>query len=118
MPSRVFVSRAFAAAFVLAAAAVVWLSLAPVTAGPVARHVDKVEHFLAYAGLTLLGFAARGRAWPLMAGGIVVFGGGVEVLQALMPMGRMGSVLDGLANAAGVGAAWAGWAAVERRRRR
>lgn len=118
MPSRAISSKLFTVAFVLAAAAVVWLSLAPVTAGPVGRHVDKIEHFLAYAGLTLLGFAARGRAWPLMAGGIVLFGGGVEVLQALMPTGRMGSVLDGMANAAGVGATWAVWATVARRRRR
>lgn len=110
-------ARLFTAAFFLLAAAIVWFSLTPITAAPTVRHIDKVEHFLAYAALTLVGFAARGRPWPLMAAGIVAFGGGVEVLQALMPTGRTGSVLDGLANGAGAATAWAGWVAARRLRR-
>ena len=107
----------FAAAFVLLAAAIVWFSLAPITAAPAGSHIDKVEHFCAYATLTLVGFAARGRPWPLLAAAIVMFGGGVEVLQMLLPTGRTGSVLDALANAAGAGSAWAGWLGARRLRR-
>ena len=111
-------SRLLAFAFGLAAVTIVILSLAPSTAAPGGSHIDKVQHFAAYAGLTLLGFAARGRAWPLLVAGIVAFGGGVEVLQALLPTGRTGSVLDGLANAAGACAVWAGWRLAARSGRR
>ena len=110
-------ARLFTAAFLLLAAAIVWFSLTPITAAPTGRHIDKVEHFLAYAALTLVGFAARGHPWPLMAAAIVAFGAGVEVLQAVMPTGRTGSVLDGMANAAGAASAWGLWAAVQRARR-
>jgi len=79
-------------------------------------HIDKVEHFAAYAGLVLLGFAARGGSWAPLVAGIVVFGAGVEVLQAMLPTGRTGSVLDGLANTAGACAAWGLWTVVARRR--
>lgn len=110
-------SRLFTAAFVLSALLVVWFSLAPMTAEPVARHIDKLEHFAAYSGLTLLGIAALGRATLGLVAAILVFGAGVEVLQALLPTGRTGSMLDALANAAGAGCAWAGWAALMRLRR-
>jgi VanZ family protein len=116
MLSKRLFSRLLTAAFIAAAVLVVWLSLRPADGGG-ARHIDKLQHFSAYAGLTLLGFAARRRAWPPLVGGIIVFGAGVEVLQAVLPTGRTGSVLDGLANAAGAAAAWLAWRIAERWRR-
>ena len=103
--------------FVFAAAAILWFSLAPSMADTGVAHIDKLEHFAAYAGLTTIGFAVRQRPWPAAAVAIVAFGCGVEVLQVLAPTGRTGSVLDALANAAGAGAAWAGWVVWTRARR-
>lgn len=111
-------ARLFALAFVVLAAAIMWFSLAPMTAPPGGGHIDKLEHFGAYTALALTGFAARGRPWRLLALGVIAFGGTVEVLQALMPTGRTGSVLDAAANTAGVAFAWGGWRAAERIRRR
>lgn len=113
MPSRSsksLLSRAFAAAFVLAAAAIVWFSLKPMVAQPQLGHIDKVEHFAAYAGLTALGFLTLGRSSARLVAVILLFGIGVEIAQAMLPTGRTGSGLDALANAAGSGLAWAGWA--------
>ncbi len=118
MPLALPLSRVFAAVFVVLAAAIVWFSLTPMTAQPGVSQIDKIEHFCAYAALTFVGFAARGRPWPLLAAAIVIFGGGVEVLQALLPTGRTGSLLDALANAAGAGSVWAGWLSFGRLRRR
>lgn len=108
-PASTF-SRLAAVLFVALLALVVWGSLKrlePSAAG----HLDKVQHFAAYATLTALGFAAAGRrSWPLLAG-VAALGAGVEVLQALLPTGRTGSVLDALANTAGALAAWMVWTA-------
>lgn len=108
-------SRLYAAAFVLAAVAIVWFSLKPMPVQAAVSHIDKVEHFTAYAGLTLLGFLALGRASWALVGAVLVFGVGVEIAQALLPTGRTGSVLDALANTAGAGLAWAGWVWTARR---
>lgn len=111
-------SRTAAALFVVWAALVLWFSLRPMTGLlPGGGHIDKLEHFLAYAGLTALGFAAlRGRSIRLLLS-VLAFGVTVEGLQAVLPTGRTGSVLDALANTAGAGSAWAVWAWAERRRR-
>lgn len=108
-PSMSVRSRAFAAAFVVAAAAIVWFSLKPMPEQASMGHIDKIEHFTAYAGLTLLGFLTLGRSSARLVAIILLFGVGVEFAQALLPTGRTGSVLDGLANTAGGGLAWAGW---------
>lgn len=110
-------SRLFAAAFFLTALVVMWLSLRPMIGGG-GGHIDKVQHFLAYAALTVLGLAAsRGARATAVVAGVVAFGAGVEVLQALLPTGRTGSVLDGLANTAGAGLAWVLWRMLEQGRR-
>lgn len=88
---------------ILFAAAILFLSLQPAgdMVGP--PYADKVQHAVAYGGLTLL--TALG--WPklrLLAVVIMAttFGIGVEIAQGLGGQGRMFSVFDGMAN--GVGA--------------
>lgn len=110
-------ARVFAAAFVLTAAAILWFSLKPMP-GQSTSHIDKLEHFTAYAGLTLLGFLALGRSSARLVAIVLLFGVGVEIAQALMPTGRTGSVLDALANTAGASLVWAGWAWMARSRAR
>jgi VanZ family protein len=109
-------SRLFAAAFALGAMTILWFSLKPMPAQAAAGQIDKVEHFAAYAGLTLLGFLTWGRASAMLVAGVLLFGVGVEIAQALLPTGRTGSVLDALANTAGAALVWAGWTWATRRR--
>lgn len=118
MPALPHPSRLLVVAFVLAALGVAWFSLAPEVPAPVAGYSDKLQHFAAYGVLMLLGLAAGARPWLVLGAAVVAFGAGVEVLQGLVPSGRTGSVLDGVANALGVGAASAAWWVVERVRDR
>lgn len=114
--SASLVSRVAAVLFVILLVVVVWGSLIRLQSGP-PGNLDKVQHFAAYAGLTLLGFTALGRrSWPLLLG-VVALGAGVEVLQTMLPTGRMGSALDGLANTVGALSALAAWTAAKRIRR-
>lgn len=87
---------------VLLAVAILVLSLQPAGDIPGPQHVDKVQHALAYGGLTF--FTALG--WPkLRLLGVVimatVFGIGVEIAQGLGGQGRIPSVLDAVANCVG-----------------
>ncbi|MEV1293475.1 VanZ family protein [Pseudonocardia sp. NPDC049635] len=61
---------------------------------------DKVVHLAVFALLAVTGRMAGIRAWPLLAG-LVVYAAASEVLQALLPLGRSGDLLDGLADVAG-----------------
>lgn len=88
------------ALFALACAVVAWASLTPVQALPTVDLWDKAEHAAAYLGLALLG-AWSFRAAPVLAG-LILFGIGVEVLQAVMGLGRQGDALDAVANTLGV----------------
>lgn len=90
----------------LFAVAILYLSLLPADgmAGPL--YADKVQHVLAYGGLTVL--TAFG--WPklrllLIVIMATVFGIGIEIAQGLIAEGRMMSVYDAIAN--GVGASFA-----------
>ena len=62
---------------------------------------DKAQHALAYLVLTGVGlvFFPR-RRWTTVFG-ILAFGVGIEVLQAVMPFGREGDWRDALANTVG-----------------
>lgn len=103
------------ALFALACVAVAALSLAPGEELPSTGVSDKVEHFVAYAGLFLLGawaLASTGR----LAVGLVALGLVLELLQASMGWGRQGDVLDALANTLGVGLGAAVALAIRRRR--
>jgi VanZ family protein len=88
--------------FVIACAVVAVLSLTPVEELPKTGVSDKIEHFIAYAGLALLGAWAFPHPLLRLAAGLVAFGVGVEILQATMGLGRQGDIVDALANTLGV----------------
>ncbi|WP_027368968.1 VanZ family protein [Desulfocurvibacter africanus] len=99
----------FRVAWLASLAATAWLSLQPQPEFPVEFwNADKVYHLLGYAWLGLLGIlsfefpASRRRALLFT----LAFGITMEFLQGFVP-GRMPSFWDGVANAAGVGLAWA-----------
>jgi peptidoglycan/LPS O-acetylase OafA/YrhL len=100
------------AAFVLAT-----LPQPPYT--PTREFGDKVEHILAFAVLTALaqlGFGAeRRRAWVI---GLALFGGAIELVQAIPALHRDSDWLDWLADVAAVLVVAAVLAAVARFRRR
>ncbi|HWA47606.1 MAG TPA: VanZ family protein [Dongiaceae bacterium] len=89
-------------AFYGAAAFVGVLSLVPGGAVPPTHVSDKLEHFLAYAALGLVGVATArsGNRAVLTIVGIIAFGIAIEFLQMLAP-GRYAELGDGLADAAG-----------------
>lgn len=88
--------------FYMVAAAVGVLSLVPGGALPSTQMSDKLEHFLAYAALGLIGVAtsrtSSRMAWSVL--GVIAFGIAIEFLQMLSP-GRHAEIGDALADAAG-----------------
>ncbi|NJB67417.1 VanZ family protein [Desulfobaculum xiamenense] len=83
---------------------VCWLSLTPNMPQPVdIKHIDLVEHLLAYTWLALLPMRAfRTRQAAIVAAGSMVFlGAGIEIAQHFVP-GRFTSWADMAANTAGV----------------
>lgn len=101
--------------FIVTLLLVVWGSLVRVPPG-YGSH-DKIQHFAAYGALTALAFAARGRRSWLALTGVAALGGGVEILQAVLPTGRLGSFWDLLANVTGALTVWLIWTVVARFRR-
>ena len=107
----------YALAFLGTYIAVLVASLVPTSSLPQVTLWDKVEHFIAYAVLAVLGARAfPGRPW-LLAAALVANGVGVEILQEAMGLGRQGEVLDALANTLGI-AAGLGLIRLTRRRER
>ena len=95
----------WAALWMLAVAVVVVASLVPTTGLPdVPKNFDKVEHFIAYAGLSAgaVQVFARRLSWGFVCVLLVLMGIGLEVLQAQMGLGRMLDRNDALANTIGV----------------
>jgi hypothetical protein len=105
-------SRGAFAVTVLVSLAVLFAPASDVPAAP--PGVDKVVHLLLFAALALAGRWAGTRPGPL-ALLLVVYGAGSEVVQAVSALQRSGSVLDWLADAAGVGLGLLAWTAGERR---
>lgn len=66
---------------------------------------DKFEHFMGYFLLTtwFCGCARRAKYW-LVALGLLALGGGMEIGQGIMAIGREADWFDMLANSAGVAA--------------
>lgn len=98
-----FVKNAIGGLAFLAAAIVAVTSLAPASdVSSIAVLNDKARHFIAYAVLGVL-FAEtfRARSWALVAVWVAAYGGAIELLQGLMPVGREASWLDQLANTVG-----------------
>jgi len=108
MTSAIFFSCAWRALGLCGVLALCALSLMPPPALMTeALWSDKVYHLLAYAGLMWwLAMGERVPRWRLLAGGLAVLGGVLEVLQGLTPL-RMASIWDELANVAGtLGGYW------------
>lgn len=110
--------RAWQAAIVLLAAVIVAGGLLPLPELAAAGGFDKLEHFVAYFALTLLGsgIVPPERLW-LVAARAFALGLAVELLQASLTTTRTADWVDVLANGAGVLMAWAvasggraGWA--------
>ena len=69
------------------------------------EHPDKILHFTVYALLTLLFLKAYDKAPLLIVSvALLTFGSGLEIIQQVIPY-RVGSFLDGVANALGIIAA-------------
>lgn len=90
------------AAFVLACAVIAWLSLAPSSVLPNVTLWDKIEHSIAYFGLTMIGAYAFPERLTRLTAGLFLGGVGVEIFQSLMAQGRQGDPADALANSAGI----------------
>ncbi|WP_017932686.1 VanZ family protein [Robiginitomaculum antarcticum] len=93
----------FRVAAILAAICVTYASLRPAVSMPSVTHFDKLMHLMAYTvlgGLFMLGWRASG--WQKVAAAVVALGIIIEITQGVMGAGRTGSLLDALANTAGV----------------
>ena len=65
------------------------------------QHSDKIIHFVLFAALAYTSRMA-GIDWIRTALWVLAFAAISEVLQAILPLGRSGSLADALADAAGV----------------
>ena len=64
---------------------------------------DKAEHALAFFGMSVwFGGLARRNRYPLVGLAMLLFGGGIEVGQALMGLGRDADIHDFIADAIGI----------------
>lgn len=93
------------AAFYLSVAAIVYVSVLPAQALIETGVWDKLEHAAVYGASTLIGLAAyrEPRHVRPVAGGLIVLGIVLEIVQCVVP-GRYGEVADASANAIGVAA--------------
>jgi VanZ family protein len=85
------------------AAAIVWLSLAPIQQPVAVEHGDKLEHFAAY-GLLMSVFCLIYDQWRTRlayAAGFIAMGIAIEILQGMTDY-RTFDLIDMAANAAGV----------------
>jgi VanZ family protein len=78
--------------------------------------VDKVVHVGVFLALAVTGRWAGMRA-PVLGGLLLAYGAVSEVLQAVTPLDRSGSVADLLADAVGITLGLSAWALGERSRR-
>lgn len=96
-------ARYWTASGLLMVAFVVVLSLLPVRELPNVQVSDKIEHAAAYLLLSLwFGGVFRVRAFLGLGMALLALGGGIELAQAGMGLGRQGDWRDMLANAVGV----------------
>ena len=67
---------------------------------------DKLEHALAFFGMTFWfgGLVRRGR-YPVIAVLMLLFGGGIEIAQGAMRLGRDEDIMDFVADAVGISVA-------------
>ncbi|MCU0943710.1 MAG: VanZ family protein [Hydrogenophaga sp.] len=101
-----------------------WLSLAAITVASLVPVVmlppqaldlwDKAQHALGFGWLALLGLWAYPRHVLAVVVGLLVWGAAIEVMQSATGW-RYGDVIDWIADAVGVLAAWAVWRLVPAR---
>ena len=110
MPARLAVHRGPSrAAFVLVVLVSLGVLFAPADDVPAALPgVDKLVHLLLFGALALTGRWAAIRT-PVLAVGLAAYGAVSEVLQALTPLARSGSVADLLADVAGIAVGLVCW---------
>ncbi|MBP2369238.1 VanZ family protein [Pseudonocardia parietis] len=102
--------------FVLALLLSLGVLFAPASGVPAAPPgTDKLVHLALFALLAVTGRAAGIRTWPLL-GGLAAYAAASEVLQAVLPIGRSGDVLDGLVDVLGAVLGLGLYAALSRRR--
>ena len=83
---------------------VFWLALSPADDVPSVGFSDKIQHALAFAGLSLAyGLMFQRRRLRVLAG-VVALGIAIEVLQGIMPFGRDAELADLAADAVGIAA--------------
>lgn len=103
--------------FGLAVIVITHESLIPVNESSVPNNWDKLVHFLAYFILTGLSVFAFPKARLLgLFALMTVLGGGIEIAQELMNVGRDGTWGDGLANMGGAAAPIIMWVLFRRPR--
>ncbi|MFN4057572.1 MAG: VanZ family protein [Roseinatronobacter sp.] len=76
------------------------LLLMPVMGNGVARIPDKLAHALLFSGVALPTLILPARRWAWVIAGLAVYGGTIELVQPYF--GREASLLDWLANLAGL----------------
>ncbi|HEX3365078.1 VanZ family protein [Phenylobacterium sp.] len=98
------------AIYALACAILLYLTLAPGKDVPgVGLIWDKAEHAISWAVLTGAGLLlSTKRRWAILLFALV-FGAAVEVLQAVLPFGRDGDILDLTADTVGIAVAYGVW---------
>ncbi|THD51509.1 VanZ family protein [Phenylobacterium sp.] len=94
----------------LACAILLYITLAPGKYVPGVGVIwDKAEHASAWAVLTGAGLLlSTKRRWAILLFAFI-FGATIEVLQAVLPFGRDGDILDLTADTVGIAAAYAVW---------
>ena len=90
-----------AAALTVCVGVILWLSLSPLDELPKVSLWDKAEHAIAYATFTAIGLILFPRQPRRLVAGAMALGIVIEVLQAVMGLGRQGDWRDAVANAAG-----------------
>jgi VanZ family protein len=91
---------------VLLVLATLYVCLRPASGDPPAfAHVDKLQHFAAYLLLTAwFGALFERSRYPWLVLAMLGLGGGIELAQGAMELGRIAAVDDLVANALGVAA--------------
>jgi VanZ family protein len=105
-PKSLHHSRAFALLTLALLVYVSWEAFTPHPGGLSGPHIDKLLHFGAFSALAVslaLGLVPSRRSLWLATASLLAYGALIEVVQAFIP-GREASVLDWLADAAGIAA--------------
>ncbi len=89
-----------------ALALILALAMLPLSAPVPVQGFDKFLHFLAFMFLTVwfLGLFEARFTW-LVAAGLLLYGGLIEILQSFMPF-RFAEAYDVVSDTAGIGAGW------------